>query len=60
MYDTDCTGSVIWSDWTNCSVIIGTGTQMHYKMSIQKDAETGKIECVQISESKYCQMIDRM
>lgn len=56
----DCTGSISWSEWTNCSVTIGTGIQMRYKTSIQKDNETGKIECVQLSESKYCQMIDRM
>eukprot|EP01084_Bolivina_argentea_P178263 308144_1 len=54
----NCTGSVIWNDWTNCSVSIGTGIQMRYKTSIEKDNQTGNIECIQLSQSKYCQMID--
>ena len=59
-YYTDCTGSVVWSDWSNCSVTHGTGMQYRYKTSKQKDPVTKKIECVQLTESQYCQMMDRM
>ena len=50
------------SDWrlTNCSVTIGTGIKMRYKTSIEKDPETGKIECVELSESEYCQEYDHI
>eukprot|EP01083_Nonionella_stella_P222935 795052_1 len=54
----NCTGSIVWSEWTDCSVDIGTGIKMRYKTSIQKDKETGKIQCLQLSQSEYCQMMD--